>query len=158
MIALNYLAIGAVLIVSAGCSSSKPPARPDSTRIPQESPLNAMLQGQVLGVVSHFGDGPDIRAPSTARVGEAIPVTVTTYGGGCIREDTTIVAVDSLSAEISPYQRIPTGPATCTMELLINRRALLITFAVPGRATIKINGRSQPGDSAVTLFRTLLVQ
>lgn len=85
-------------------------------------------------------------------------MSLTTYGGGCIHEDTTIIAVDSLTADISPYQRVPTHVTACTMELRINARSLLVTFAVPGRATVTIHGRAQPGDSAVTLLRTIQVQ
>lgn len=113
---------------------------------------------QVLGAVKHFGDGPDIGVPATARVGEPIPITVTTYGGGCIREDTTIVVIDSLTAYVTPYQRIPTAPETCTAELNTNRRSLLVAFAVRGRATVKIRGRAVPGDTVIGLLRRILVQ
>ena len=155
---LNYLVATVVVLVSTACTSNKQPTTQDSTTVPRARPPYSTHQ--VLGTILHFGDGPEIGIPPSGRVGEAIPVTVTTYGGGCIREDTTVIAVDSLTADISPYQRMPVDPGmvTCTAELSINRRSLLVTFGVPGRATIKVNGRAVPGDSLVALRRTILVQ
>ena len=152
---MNYLAPVTFLLM-AGCGSIKPASRQEETSTRRADMLSPMRK--VLGTIMYFGDGPEIDVPENGRVGDAIPLTVTTYGGGCILEDTTIVAVDSLSANISPYQRIPTRPATCTAELNINRRALLVTFAISGRATVKIYGRAVPADTAVAFLRSILVR
>jgi hypothetical protein len=157
-VVLNYLVATVIVLVSTACTSNKKLTPQDSTTFPRGRPLDSMRQ--VLGAIVHFGDGPEIGIPRSGRVGQAVPVMVTTYGGGCIREDTTVIAVDSLTADISPYQRIPADPGneTCTAELNVNRRLLLVTFSVPGRATIKVNGRAVPCDSVVALRRTVLIR
>ena len=154
---LNYLVATIVVFVSSACAANKQAARQDSATVPPGRSVDSMRQ--VLGAIVYFGDGPEIGVPPSGRVGQAIPMMVTTYGGGCIREDTTVITVHSLTADISPYQHIPADPGTvCTAELRINRRSLLVTFNVPGRAAIKVTGRAVPGDSVVTVRRTILVQ
>ena len=152
---MNHLAAAALLLISVSCTATKPPARQDTTGNARARSADATHL--VPGTLFHFGEGPEIGVPSTARIGEAIPLTVTTYGGGCTGEDTTVIAVDSLIADIRPYQRVPTGPETCIAILRVNRRSLLVTFTTRGRATIRVHGRAEPGDSAVTVTRTVLV-
>jgi hypothetical protein len=106
------------------------------------------------------GDSAQVTVPAEARAGEPLRVSLTTYGGGCTREDTTEVRVIGLVADVTPYQLAPReGSAmVCTMELRLNRRDVDVLFEDRGAAMVRVIGVSQPGDSAMRIERKVTVR
>ena len=147
-----------IAFLASACSSKTPEPAPAASATDQPGVVVAGMK-RVPATIAFHGDGPEIVVPAGARVGEAIPVSVTTYGGGCTKEDTTAIVVEGLTARIAPYQRVPVDANTmCTMELLLNKRALRVTFTSPGRASVRIEGRVMPGDSSLVVSRSVEVR
>jgi len=109
-----------------------------------------------IAVISHYGDPVVFDAPGTARVGERFDARITTYGGGCISEDTIIVSASGLNAEVVPMQSVRMG-VVCTAELRISPRPVSMVFSEPGVATIRVTGRAAPGDSLIAVRRRVQV-
>lgn len=85
---------------------------------------------------------------------------VTTYGGGCIREDTTAVVVSGMRAAVVRYQQVysPRPREACADILTITRRTETVRFPSAGRAMVRVIGRAAPGDSLVTIERAVAGQ
>jgi hypothetical protein len=111
-------------------------------------------------VIAFYGDPLVVEVPSTARAGAPFDVGVTTYGGGCIAEDTTVATVADRLADVVPYQRIhrPGPNEGCTLELRITRRTARVTFPTAGLAVVRVTGRAAPGDSLVSVVRAVRVE
>jgi hypothetical protein len=113
------------------------------------------------GVLEFHGDPPHVQAPATASLGTPVIVTVRTYGGGCIKAGPTSAAVQGLVAVIEPFDsvvtRLPPNWA-CTQELRLLSHVTTLQFADRGTATIRILGRREPGDSPLSIERTIVVQ
>ena len=125
-----------------------------------EQVLQPGSEARRVATIRHYGDPAVVEVPWTARSGEPVEIHVTTYGGGCVREDTTVASVAGLSAEVVPYQRVyaPRSQEACTSELRITRRSVRLAFAAVGQAKIRVIGRAAPGDSLVAVERRLIVR
>lgn len=149
------------LAVLLGCQASPvAPARqsPELPLAEQAAVVGASTRR--VAVVYHHEDPAVLEVPETGRVGEPITVQVTTYGGGCVRDDTTVATVAGLQADIVPYQQIFTpGPrGGCTRDLRITRRSVRVVFGTPGPARVRLIGRAQPGDSLIRLERQVTIR
>lgn len=113
-----------------------------------------------VAVIGDYSFPQTIDVPATARAGEPIQVGVTTYGGGCIREDTTIVTVSGSQAEVVPYQLVysPKSNEACTAELRVNRRKVSVTFGAAGSAAVIIRGRTSLDGEPATIVRGVEVR
>jgi len=113
-----------------------------------------------VATLQSYADTAIVELPAVVRAGQPATVYVTTYGGGCVAEDTTVVTVVGMQADVVPYQRVPAiGPRTvCTRELRLTRRPAVVTFATAGVATLQVTGRRQPDDVLFTMRRTIRVQ
>ncbi len=133
----------------AGCSAAGPDDAPflrDSDRGP--------------AVLAFYGDTTTIELAASTRVGEATTVRFTSFGGGCIRRDTTVAEVSGLSAEVRPYRLEPVElpPNTaCTSELRLDQNVVHLRFVESGRALVRIVGLSRPGDQPFVIERELQV-
>jgi len=126
---------------------------------PDESPL---LRDSDRGpaVLAFYGDTTSVELAASTRVGEATAVRFTSFGGGCIRRDTTVAEVSGLSAEVRPYRLEPTElpPNTaCTSELRLDQNAVQLRFVEPGRARVRIVGLARPGDQPFVIEKELQV-
>lgn len=134
---------------AAGCTASGPD---------DSSLLSAGERGPA--VLAFYGDTTAVHLAASIRVGEVTTVRFTSFGGGCIVQDRTEVAVTGLRAEVRPYRRessqLPPNTA-CTAELRIDQNAAELRFAEPGRARVRIVGLARPGDQPFLLERDLLV-
>jgi hypothetical protein len=111
-----------------------------------------------VGVIEHYGDGPAglIDAPAVVRAGQDFTVTVRTFGGGCVSAAGASVtyhrppALDL--AVVVPYDntRVPAGVA-CTSDLRRAPRDVTLRFTTPGAATIRVEGRREPGGGRAAL-------
>ncbi len=111
-------------------------------------------------LLAFYGDTASVELPASARVGEAATIRFTSFGGGCIRQDSTEAEVSGLSAEIRPYRLEPTKlpPNTaCTSELRLNQHLVQLRFGHPGRARVRIVGLARPGDQPFVIERELQV-
>lgn len=129
------------------------------TNLEEQLPAAPGHTARRIATISFYRDPPVVQLPASAHTGQPIELYVTTYGGGCIGEDTTVVAVNDLRTDVVPYQKIytPRGNEGCTLELRITRRAVRLVFSKPGIAIVQVTGRAAPGDSLVQVKRALLV-
>jgi len=141
-----------------GCSQPTRPLPSDPPVLGLEQPMPA--PGQSALRIANVGDASGIVVPSAAKAGLPLQVTVTTYSGGCISEDTTAVAMHPHSADVVPYQRWyqPKQNEGCTMELRVDRRQVDVVFDQPGIATVRVFGRGAPDGSVVTVSRQVFVE
>jgi hypothetical protein len=155
---IRSLMAGSLALLLAACHS-------DSAVGPNRAALS--LEDELTGKPGifrriawiHFGQGQDsvvFIVPGHARVGQPVQAVITTYGGGCISEDTTFVSVSGMSAEITPMQRVYYGGA-CTMEMRITRRPITLVFDKPGVANVRVTGRANPGDSLIAARRWIQI-
>lgn len=154
------LSLIVTLAGAAACTSLTAPLESNALRLEQPLPVPGATALRV-GMVKLNGDTFLLEAPSSAAAGQPFTVAVTTYGGGCIGEDTTLVDVSGHRADVVPYQRIfqpPTGNFGCTLELRITRRQVSVVIAQPGAATVRFIGRASPGDSLVSAERSVSIQ
>jgi hypothetical protein len=147
-----------LLVLLAGCGPGEPPEGERLVR-PAGSSAADELRRRPATLRFH-ADSAQVAVPSEARAGEPFQVALTTYGGGCIREDTTEVRVTGLVAEVTPYQLAPREGSSmdCTLELRFDRREVRVVFPERGAATVRIIGVSQPGDSAMRIERRVTVR
>jgi hypothetical protein len=158
----GLIVTGALLCFQSGCGrpSTAPPAS-DSPALSLEQELAPPGQSALrVATVAFFDDHEQVDVPPVAVAGQPFTVSLTTYGGGCIVEDTTVVDVRGLRADVVPYQRVLTPPpnGACTMELRITRRQQQVVFDQPGVATVRVIGRGESNASLVSVLRTVRVE
>jgi hypothetical protein len=108
-------------------------------------------------LLAFYGDTSVVELAAATRVGEVTTVRFTSFGGGCIRQDETEVAVSGLTADIRPHRSELPPNTVCTAELRIDQNVAELRFAEPGRARVRIVGLARPGDRPFVLERDLLV-
>jgi hypothetical protein len=123
---------------------------------------SSLLRGGERGpaVLAFYGDTTSVELAASTRVGEATTVRFTSFGGGCIRRDTTVAEVSGLSAELRPFRIEPTElpPNTaCPSVLRLDQNVVQLRFAQPGRARVRIVGLARPGDRPFVIERELQV-
>ncbi len=144
------------LAAAAACRSSTGPTV-SSPALSLEEPLKPGISVRRVARILFANDRVLVDVPAAAVAGVPLTVAVTTYGGGCVGEDTTVTFVEGLHADVVPYQRVITGVA-CTLELRITKRQVAIVFPAAGRATVRVIGRASPGDSVVVVERGVTVR
>lgn len=107
-----------------------------------------------------FRDAPvEVTVPATARAGQAFTVRVVTRATGCSSADDTEVLVVGFSADVTPYDIRTTGPnLVCGDEVQVFTHTAPVLFDTPGEATVRVHGRREPGDDAITITRAVTVQ
>jgi hypothetical protein len=110
--------------------------------------------------LAFVGDSARIAAPDSVAVGSSFVVVVESYGGGCIRDGGTEVALDGLAADVRPfdYFPVPSSDRVCTADLRIIEHPAALRFTRSGRATVRVHGRREPGDVPVVVERTVVVR
>lgn len=114
-----------------------------------------------LAVIEFFGDSAPLSVPDTVAVGAPVEVAVRSYASGCVGPGETDVALTGLRAEVKPYDyyvtRLPEN-AACTDELRMFEHTATVRFATPGRATVRVRGRREPGGTGRTFERAVVVR
>ena len=156
------LLVGIAAIVIAACTTTTDPVNPAETpALALEQPYPAPGHSALRAAQIHFYHDPLlVEVPPTATAGAPFTVAVTTYGGGCIAEDTTVVKVQGNRVDVVPYQRIylPAPNGACTQELRITRRQASVVVPTAGNAIVRVIGRAAPGDSLVQVLRVVKVE
>ncbi|MGH7459264.1 MAG: hypothetical protein ACREKN_09340 [Longimicrobiaceae bacterium] len=116
-----------------------------------------------IGVIEYHGSSEEvILAPDTVRAGVPFEVTVRTYGVGCDRADAADTELIGGTAAIFPYDLTLSSPnLTCPGEIRRLARSVLIRFASPGVAVLRVRGRKVPSEndgSFTTIERTIRVE
>ena len=160
--ASRSLLLAAAAAAAVACTHTTGPVDPSASALALEQPLPAAERSALrAGAILFFHDPTVVEVPSSATAGMPFTVTVTTYGGGCISEDTTVVKADGQRADVVPYQRIynpgPNGGA-CPSELRITRRQASVVFDAPGSGVVRVIGRAMPGDTLMQVQRTVHVR
>ena len=122
---------------------------------PDDSSPGANQPG--LAILAFYGDTSDVQLAATVQVGEVTSVRFTSFGGGCIRQDSTEVAVAGLTAVIRPHRLEAPPNAVCSADLRIDQNVADLRFDEAGRARVRIVGLTQPDDRIFVLERDLLV-
>jgi len=157
--ASRSLLLAAAAMACTGTTTS--PVDPSAPALGLEQPFPAVGQSALrVARIFNFGDPTLVEVPSSVTAGTPFTVKVTTYGGGCISEDTTVVKVDGQRADVVPYQRIyqPGPNGACTMELRVTRRQASVVFDAPGSGVVRVIGRAMPGDTLIQVQRTVNVR
>jgi hypothetical protein len=153
---LRPLVVAVLLgIIFAACERS--PAAPDTDPLPLAE--QSLRSGETARRVATLQPST-LTVPRSARIGEPVSAVVITLGGGCIRDDTTVVNVADLRATIVPYQTVytPRENEGCTSELRITPRNIPLTFNTAGTAQVVILGREGSAGSIIRITRAVLVQ
>jgi hypothetical protein len=108
-------------------------------------------------VLAFYGDTTALELAASIRVGESTTLRFTSFGGGCIRRDSTGIRLSGLVAEIRPSRRELPPDAVCTADLRIDLNVAELRFAEPGQAGVRIVGLARPGDRPFVVERDLLV-
>ena len=133
---------GALLL--ANCSSGTGPSAARLERRP--------------ALLSFYADSATVTLPDTVSRLQPVTVAVTSYGGGCITQGETDVAVSDLLAVIRPYRYEVTGShAFCEDAVRLFQHVATIQFAKAGQAEVRVIGERRPGDDQIELVRTVAV-
>ena len=98
-----------------------------------------------------------IDAPAEASSGQFFTVTISTFGNSCVTAAGADVTIDGLVATITPYDVVAAG-GYCLDYLKANPRAVQLSFAQAGAATVRVKGRSDYQSGLVTVERALVVK
>lgn len=105
-----------------------------------------------------------VAAPDTVSAGSPFVVTITSFGGGCIREGGAEVSAVPGGVEISVYDYTPAPGESVVCPAVLRRlsRTVTLTIDEPGAARLYIRGRNTgpslaDGDTVI-VERPLVVQ
>lgn len=150
-----------ILVLASIACHTPVHSEPDRDATSFEMPRPAPDQwARRLALIVYFHEPFVIEIPARGNSNQPLAVYVTTYSGGCIRDDTVVVSVSKGRAEIAPYQRIYATQAfeACTAELIVRRRRVEIVFPNRGQSIIRVTGRAQPGDTLVAVTRRIVIE
>ena len=135
------LALAAVLpFVAADCAT-----QPDTVRVP--------------GLIADGGAALEVYSgPDTVTAGRPFAAIVFTYGSSsCTTPDGADVSISGLTAEVVPYDRIPTGSVPCTADFAQRPHAVTLRFDTVGTAALTVRGEGFSGGRRVPLRRTFTI-
>lgn len=140
--------------VSATCTYSFGPPSPPG---PQAA--------RILGSLNFRGTQEAIVAPATVGVGQDFPVTIATFGDGCVEKGDEGVILADTGASIFVYDfTTATQPGVaCTTILKRLQHTVTLRFAQPGMKVIRVWGRQEGADASplgapIVLEQRVLVQ
>ncbi len=114
-----------------------------------------------VGIIEFYNDRSMVLTlPATARAGQDINVVVRTFGNGCVSAAGTAVRYGTAVASLTPYDNdlSRASPGVVCLGILV-RPAHVVTlqFPEPGVATVRVEGRKEPGSQAATVEGTISV-
>jgi len=137
--------LGLSLEISAGC------------RLFTENEIRRERQ---LALIQFHNDPIVVQIPETVSVATNFEVTVRTYGGGCIDQGDTEVRIAGQAATVRPHDVFVTAMPpnyACTAELRLYTHRALLRFEQIGPAIVTVHGRVRPGDTTITVQRSVHV-
>ena len=120
---MRWSVLCSTLLLAIGCSTRAHAPAPDGVVLPLAEEPDRPGHGarRVAEMSSLTGDSSSLLAvPATVRRGDSIAVELTTTGGGCTEDDTTVTTMVGMTAQIVPYQRYvaPVRPHGYCVETL----------------------------------------
>lgn len=110
-----------------------------------------------VGVIDFYDQPSVVEVPDTVRAGEDFQVSVRTYGGGCLSQDTTEVAVSGRLAQVVPYD-LHSGEGACPDVLRTFDHEAVVRFEEAGEAEVRIIGRREPESAMIAVVRSVVVE
>lgn len=110
-----------------------------------------------VGVIDFFEQPTVIAVPDTVRAGEDFQVSVRTYGRGCVRQDTTEVAVEGRLAQVVPYD-LHSRDGTCSDVVRAFDHAAVVRFEEAGEAEVRVVGKRLPENAMMVLAHPVVVE
>ena len=151
--------LAVLLLILTGCSPSIKPiekidAAPPTTAPETREHPDGTVEERRVGIIASYGDPVRVELPASVLAGEAVEVTVVTYGDGCTRKGDTEVEISDLSAEVTPYDwevtQLPPDTA-CTLELRLYEHTATLRFDRAGTAQVIIRGREEPSGEVIAV-------
>ncbi|MEM6430985.1 MAG: hypothetical protein AAF708_17240 [Deinococcota bacterium] len=115
-----------------------------------------------IGVIEYGGSGGlpiNIDLPETAMRGEAIQLTLNTYGS-CTTPARTEVQIKGLEAIVTPYDTVSRGTSTspCPLGIRTLEHTATLTFNQVGTATVTVRGRNNFRGNVIRVTRAVTIQ
>ena len=161
MTPMKFATLIGAFAVCASCivTPTEPTVNASELPLPERTAADGLSAIRV-GSIRFSGDTVMIEAPERANRGVPFDIHVSTYGGGCVGSDTTVVSVAAQRATIVPYQREKLDPQlACLRILVIDRRRVRVVFESTGTATLRVIGRDgNPNGRIFAVERRIVVQ
>jgi hypothetical protein len=101
---------------------------------------------------------PTLQLPDSVAAGIDFTAVVTTYGSSsCTRAADVEIELGEREARLVPYDFMPPPGTPCTRDLRGFPREVVLRFAAPGDAVVRVVGRTFRGDT-VSVRRTVVVR
>lgn len=99
-----------------------------------------------IGFVEFMGQPVSIEVPSTVKAGEGFPVTVTTWGGGCLMKGRGRTAIARIAEgyEVTPYDRYVLDEV-CPAVILREAHQAWLAFDRAGTKDVVVRGKRYAG-------------
>ena len=112
-----------------------------------------------VGVVGFFNESdPFIVVPDTVDSGVPFDLVTRTYGNGCVRLGPTEIVQGASAAVVIPYDHRRISGTPCQDSLNSFDHEAVLVFSAQGSATVTIEGRVNPGDTAQAFSRQIWVR
>jgi hypothetical protein len=122
---------------------------------------NEIRRERQLGWIRFHNDPVVVEVPGIVSREVDFDVTVGTYGGGCVDQGDTEVALSGADAEVRPFDifvvEMPDNYACTDILKRFTHRATL-RFTQAGAATVRIRGRAAPDGEVIVVERQVTVQ
>jgi hypothetical protein len=97
---------------------------------------------EVLGTVEVYGEPLRATIPDTVSPSTPFDVSISTYGGGCIRKGTTETAVHGDTIIVTPYDLVRFGvDVACTLEFKVLIHSVTLSWPSAGELIVAVHGR-----------------
>jgi hypothetical protein len=118
---------------------------------------------RVVGVIlAGIGMAGVIDAPDTVRARAPFQSVINTFGSSsCTTPDGVDLSQTPSEVIVTPYDRVPVGPASCTKDMAPRPHPVQVRFTDPGLGRIVVQGRlvsgTVPGSGPVSVIKTIVV-
>jgi hypothetical protein len=112
-------------------------------------------------VIRFYSDPMFVQIPEVVDRGTDFEVAVRSFGNGCVDQGDTEVSVAGGVGEVRPHDIFVTHMPrnfACPDILRVHLHRATLRFDQSGAATIRVRGRSQPGDTPLVIERTVQVR
>ena len=113
-----------------------------------------------VGVIEFYGERSDISHPAEVQIGLDVPVTLRTFGNGCVSAAGSGVRYHGNTAIVVPYDNSASRQgenANCPDVLLRPTHTVVLRFPLEGVGTIRVEGRNAPEGRWTVIESTITV-
>ena len=97
---------------------------------------------RVVGLITAGNVATDVYdGPASVTAGQTFSATIFSYGSSsCTTPDGADVTVTGLIADVTPYDRVPTGNVVCTADFGARPHPITLRFPSAGAAELRVHG------------------